>query len=212
MLVYLAGLYSVGDVDENIEKARKVAAQLWDEGVYVICPHANTGRFENLCQRATYEDFMAGDFDMIRRCDAIVMLEGWENSKGANREHSLALLLRMPVYYWPNYPPKHPTEINSPEQCKSFLETVMQMYRVHLDKNADYSPANILGTGEIGLVTRLWDKCARLMNLTGFRMNIQSSSFTMPKVPKSESIDDSYLDLAVYAIIGLLLRRGQWGK
>lgn len=212
MLVYLAGLYSVGDVDENIAKARVVAAKLWDEGVSVICPHANTGHFESLCVKAKYEDFMAGDFDMIRRCDAIVMMTGWENSPGANREHSLALLLRIPVYYWPNYPSRHPTEISSPQQCQSFLEIIMSMYRVHLDKNADYSPANILGTGEVGLVTRLWDKCARLMNLTGFRMTIESSSFEAPRVPKSESIDDSYLDLAVYAIIGLLLRRGQWGK
>ena len=155
---------------------------------------------------------MRGDLDMIRRCDAIVMMPGWEASKGADREHSLALSMRLPIYYWPHCPTPHITEITSPQQCISFLEIVMGMYRTHLKKNADYSPANILGTGEIGLVTRLWDKCARIMNLVGFKMKVETSSFETPRSPNNESIDDSYLDLAVYAIIGILLRQGQWGK
>jgi hypothetical protein len=147
MLVYLAGLYSAGNVDENIENARKIAAALWDEGLYVIRPHANTGKFEDLCTKTTYADFLSGDFDMIRRCDALVMIPGWENSPGAREEHNLAQGLLMPVYYWPDCPSRHPTEITSPVQCVSFLDTIMRMYRVHLQKNADYSPANILGTG-----------------------------------------------------------------
>lgn len=34
----------------------------------------------------------------------------------------------------------------------------------------------------------------------------------IPKEPKNESIEDSLLDAANYSVIGLLLRRGQWGN
>jgi hypothetical protein len=69
-----------------------------------------------------------------------------------------------------------------------------------------------MGTGEIGLVTRLWDKMARLLNLTGFVVEISEAEYVKPKTPKNESIDDTLCDMAVYAIIGQLLRKGVWGK
>jgi len=107
---------------------------------------------------------------------------------------------------------QHPTEIKCPEQTRAFSDILQKMYQTHLDKNFDYSPANILATGEIGLVTRLWDKVARLMNLTGFRFSVTCDGFDAPKQPKHESIDDTLMDAAVYSIIGLLLRQGKWGK
>jgi len=106
----------------------------------------------------------------------------------------------------------HPTELLRPIQAQAFKEILGHMYQVHLDKNADYSPSNVLATGEIGLVTRLWDKVARLLNLTGFQIEISSSRFVVPKKPKNEAIEDTYMDLAVYGIIGLLLRQDKWGK
>jgi len=106
----------------------------------------------------------------------------------------------------------HPTARLRPAQVEAFDAILQKMRQTHLDKNADYSPANILGTGEIGLVTRLWDKMARLMNLTGFRIEIASSTFAEPLQPKNESVEDTLTDLSVYAIIGLLLRQGKWGK
>lgn len=106
----------------------------------------------------------------------------------------------------------HPTERIRPLQAQRFREIVDQMYQVHLDKNADYSPANILATGEIGLATRLWDKMARLLNLVGFRIEIASARYEEPREPKNESVDDTLMDMAVYAIIGKLLREGVWGK
>lgn len=110
------------------------------------------------------------------------------------------------------YDPPHPTLLQSPIQTKAFWETIGKIYRTHLDKNADYSPANILGTGSIGVVTRLWDKTARLLNLAGFKLHMETSEYVAPKEPKNESIADSFLDLASYGIIGLLLMRNQWGR
>lgn len=104
----------------------------------------------------------------------------------------------------------HPTEISAPEQCKAFREVLDKMYQTHLDKNADYSPMNILATGNVGVVTRIWDKAARLMNLTGF--NIRTGELGLERRAKNEAIEDTLLDLANYAVIALLLRRKQWGK
>jgi len=216
MLVYVAGPYS-GDTEEqitfNIGHAREVAAKLWDMGHTVICPHANTSHFERLCQKADYEAFTRGDIVLLTLCDAIVMLDGWEASKGAKGEYTYALENDIPVYWERDLPELHPTEVRSPVQAFAFRQELGCMYRTHLKKNADYSPNNILATGEIGVVTRIWDKVARLMNLSGFQFRIAQPGVIVQRLaPKSEAIEDTLLDLAVYGIIGKLLRDGKWGR
>jgi hypothetical protein len=76
------------------------------------------------------------------------------------------------------------------------LQTLM------LKKHEDYGPMNISGApgGPMnGLRVRMYDKLARLNNL------IDSGD-----TPNYESIEDTLIDLANYAIIGLLVQRGQW--
>jgi hypothetical protein len=73
---------------------------------------------------------------------------------------------------------------------------------IMVKKHRDYGPMNIAGApgGPMnGLRVRMYDKLARLNNLvdTG-------------DTPNYESIEDTLLDLANYAIIGLLVQRGQW--
>ena len=77
-----------------------------------------------------------------------------------------------------------------------------ELYSVLVRKHADYGPLNISGApgGAMnGLRVRMYDKLARLNNLvdTG-------------DTPNYESIEDTLIDLANYAIIGLLVQRGQW--
>ncbi|HRF49353.1 MAG TPA: DUF1937 family protein [Anaerolineales bacterium] len=214
MLVYVSGPYTAKTHDEisaNIQAAREVAIKLWEMGHAVICPHLNTAHFEVDCN-AKYDDYMRGDFELLAVCDAIVMLPNWRDSNGAVAELNYANELGMGVFTAPNLPPLHPTEVRCPQQTKAFREIIGQMYRTHLRKNADYSPANVLLTGEVGLVTRLWDKVARLLNLTGFDVKVDVGSFKAPKTAQNEPIEDAYEDAGVYAIIGRLLRAGKWGK
>ena len=86
------------------------------------------------------------------------------------------------------------------------------MYQVHLDKNADYSPANVLGVGEIGLIVRMWDKMTRLLNLLGFEIDVKFVGYHGPKEAMNESVEDSYRDISVYAIIAQIYREGKWGN
>lgn len=211
MLIYVAGPYR-GDVQNNIAAARERSIRLWEEGHTVICPHMNSAHFEDVCENISDEEWLQRCINLLARCDAIALVEGWEKSVGTKLEVDYAKKYGIPIIFPGQIPLLHPVEVKSPMQVEGFIEIVMQMYRVHLSKNSDYSPANILGTGEVGLVTRLWDKIARLMNLMGFKIDVQMSSFTQPEAPKHESIDDTLLDAANYSVIGLLLRRGQWGR
>lgn len=221
MLLYVAGPYSAPSASEreaNIKAAGAVAAELWRKGHAVICPHANTSEFvvplgnDDPADLETYELIMRGDLMMLARCDGLVMLEGWKSSAGARREYDYAMSLNMPIYHVPALPDLHITEKRCPAQAQAFAEELGRMYRTHLSKNADYSPANILLTGEVGLATRLWDKIARILNLSGFVLRVEAGGFSQPIQASHESLDDSYRDAAVYALIGLLLRRGQWGR
>jgi hypothetical protein len=68
-------------------------------------------------------------------------------------------------------------------------------------KHEDYGPMNIAGApgGAMnGLRVRMYDKLARLSHLGD------------NDTPNYESIEDTLIDLANYAIIGLLVQRGQW--
>ena len=170
---------------------------------------------------STYGD--NGDREtIIARCDAAVYLPNWYNDARCLQDLTYAKTQGLITYGWHNLPALHPTEVVCPIQSVEFLTTVMRMYRMHLDKNADYSPANILGTGMLGLTTRLWDKLVRFMSLYGYPISIKHYRYGMKiiflnkrkklKEPKNEPIEDTLLDMAAYSIIALLLQKGKWGK
>lgn len=87
-----------------------------------------------------------------------------------------------------------------------FEEAVQQVFQhaksVLLQKHADYGPKNISqspGGPLNGLRVRMWDKFARINNL------IDSGA-----EPENESLRDSFLDMANYAIIAMLVLDGDW--
>lgn len=106
------------------------------------------------------------------------------------------------------YMPKNEPLVS--EQSKEFELILDDLFQMHKKKTADYSAWNIKGAGEQGVAVRLWDKTARLMNLMGW--DIGTGKWSQPKEPKNESVDDTLMDLASYAIIMIILRRGKWGK
>ena len=73
-----------------------------------------------------------------------------------------------------------------------------EMRDVMISKQHDYGPGNILDFGDKGVLVRANDKIARLKNL-------------YQGVPRNESLEDSWLDLANYAVIAMMVRRGYWG-
>jgi len=85
------------------------------------------------------------------------------------------------------------------EQLRVACECVMLMD----SKQMDYGSTNIAACGELGVAFRIQDKCSRLRNLLLKELKGDSSI-------NHESLEDTYLDSANYAMIGLLLNRGLW--
>jgi hypothetical protein len=80
--------------------------------------------------------------------------------------------------------------------------TVEELVDLLLSKHKDYGPKNISlapGGAINGLRVRMHDKLARINNLVDSGAD-----------PEHESLEDSFKDMANYAIIGLLVLRGQW--
>jgi hypothetical protein len=91
-------------------------------------------------------------------------------------------------------------------EFQSFTETVHEYFRLNaellLSKHKDYGPKNISSApgGAInGLRVRLHDKLARINHL-----------IDLGKDPENEALRDSFIDLANYATIGLLVLDNKW--
>lgn len=81
-------------------------------------------------------------------------------------------------------------------------EIIDELYMLLLSKHKDYGPLNIAKSpgGPInGLRVRMWDKIARINHLVDNGAKAEH-----------ESLEDSFKDLANYAIIGLMVLRGKW--
>jgi len=84
----------------------------------------------------------------------------------------------------------------------SVSEVMDELAELLIQKHHDYGPKNISASpgGPLnGLRVRLHDKLARLVNLTD-----------EAREPKYESLEDTLMDMANYAVIGLLVLRGKW--
>lgn len=98
-LVYIAGPYRSGTtfgLKKNIDKAERVAVKYWQLGYAVICPHKNTSFLDGTCSDKVFLD---GDLEMLKRCDVIVMMKGWQKSKGAKTELFFAKANKIKVIY-----------------------------------------------------------------------------------------------------------------
>lgn len=186
MIVYLAGPDDVG-----IEKA------LWNAGHSVV----NARGMGAAPARAR----------LVTACDAVVF-DGTRSNLDGDTLEDLAVADKHGIPVHMELPGLHFSESVYPVQFDEMRAVLGKLYRTALDKNADYGPGNLALTGTIGVAVRLGDKVCRLLNLLGFRFEVKYGGFTDLQHPKFESLDDTLMDAANYAVMGLLLRRGAWGK
>lgn len=98
-VAYIAGPYRASTprgILENIRRAEAVAIKVWQSGDAAICPHMNTRLFDGLAPDSVWLD---GDLEILKRCDYVVMVPGWETSSGSREEKRLAESLGMVVIY-----------------------------------------------------------------------------------------------------------------
>ena len=98
-VIYIAGKYTAPNQKtkkKNIKNAEEAAKAVWKRGMAAICPHLNTKNWDNLLDT---EEFLEGFFSIVKKCDAVLMLNGWKDSTGAEAEHWLATTYNVPVFY-----------------------------------------------------------------------------------------------------------------
>ena len=105
-------------------------------------------------------------------------------------------------------------ETEYPELSEEYKRIGTEMYEMFARKHMDYGLNNIALGGDIinneadkkfsltGLAIRLTDKISRLKNLLSNGKNYV----------KGESMEDTFIDIANYGIIGLLVGRDKWKK
>lgn len=102
IVIYVSGAYMGNDGGKNINKnilfARDCAIDLWERGYTVICPHLNTQYFERDC-KCSYDDYLEGDIEIVKRCDAVFVLHNYIDSKGAQKEIEVAKENNLPIFY-----------------------------------------------------------------------------------------------------------------
>lgn len=79
-----------------------------------------------------------------------------------------------------------------------------ELQEILVSKQVDYGPLNIWnapGGATNGLMVRMSDKLERLKNLIYNSIE-----------PNHEALEDSFVDIANYAIIALMVERGIWEK
>ena len=84
---------------------------------------------------------------------------------------------------------------------QAFEKVCQEMLQVFIKKHKDYGKGNILDTKELGIAFRVSDKLNRLKHL-----------LIKKKKPENESIEETWIDIAVYAVIAILFRRSWFKK
>jgi hypothetical protein len=117
--------------------------------------------------------------------------------------NSVKVIDRFGVQYSEDSKPKPNNNSNS-AFASAVWEVMDEIGNLLITKQQDYGPGNVNNAygGPInGLLVRIGDKFERLKNL-----------FKNKELPKHESIEDSFKDMANYAVIALMVQRGTWPK
>lgn len=100
--IYVAGRYrgpTRDAIELNIQAARHIGRLCLEKGWYPQIPCNNTNHFEHLLPDVDDQVYIEGTLEMMRRCDAVVLIPGWRQSKGAVGEVQEAIRLGMPIFY-----------------------------------------------------------------------------------------------------------------
>lgn len=82
-------------VEENCRRAEAAALEVWRAGAVAICVHAMCRHYSGAAPDSVW---LAGDLEILRRCDAVLLVEGWEASSGTRGEIEEAERLGIPVW------------------------------------------------------------------------------------------------------------------
>ena len=106
MRIYVAGPLSAETKEQrevNIRRADAIGRELFIRGHYPFVPHTQAASwFED--PHPLFQDYNAlvADHDILgwlSVCDAVIFIEGWEDSKGSRMEHDAAVEFGKKIFY-----------------------------------------------------------------------------------------------------------------
>ncbi|KKN22935.1 hypothetical protein LCGC14_0910100 [marine sediment metagenome] len=105
---YIAGPYrasngghdyqSYYEIDRNINEARLWATKLAQEDIPFFCAHMNSAHMEVLVPSTPPDYWLNLDMLILEHASALLLIPGWEDSKGALAEKDRAKELGIMVY------------------------------------------------------------------------------------------------------------------
>lgn len=217
---YLAGPMS-GYPEYNYPAFAAAADALRANGWVVFNPAENEAD-ESEKQGGTaaeYRKYLAIDLPAVLESERVFVLPGWEKSRGARMEVSLALLAGIEVWPYDDealYSLDQITEVPlfaGWSGHQTYYRLLEDAARIHAKKNKDYGGqrgdplSNFKDAVKLGVtpfdgcLVRMSDKFARICNLNRKEKEGEGASVS------DESIEDTLVDLANYALLAICLRR-----
>lgn len=90
--IYISGkITGTTDYIQRFERAEKALSK------YIVINPAKVNA--QLPKETTWEEYMKMSMCMLKMCNAIYMLKGWEDSKGAELEHEFAKSKNYKIFF-----------------------------------------------------------------------------------------------------------------
>lgn len=99
-LIYIAGPYTAETpegIQENVEAAQQLGREvmsLFPGKVLAVVPHSMGKGLES---QEDYAFWCEATIEVMKRCDAVVLVPWWIKSQGAVKEVDVAIRMRLPV-------------------------------------------------------------------------------------------------------------------
>lgn len=219
MLIYLASPYSHPNAfirEQRFDEACRAAGKIMKLGHVVFSPIAHSHPIAERGIEGSWDFWQKQDLPILERCDALAVLEldGWKESVGVQAEiahaekigKTIGRLDPATIAFDLQFIDKghHARKVIGGDA--QYLKLLDELRALHLKKAADYGSdedplANIRNAAQAGVDPALaaWvrtlDKVQRI------------NQYWKKRTLANESVEDSYLDLAAYALIGLRLLR-----
>ena len=97
-LIYIAGPFRAKngwEIERNIREAEELALVVAQLGAVPVCPHTMYRFFNGVLLDQFWLD---ATLDLLRVCDAILLLPRWRESQGAKGERDEAMTIGIPVF------------------------------------------------------------------------------------------------------------------
>jgi hypothetical protein len=98
-VIYVAGPYrdeSAWGIEQNIRHAEEIGLEIAKLGAASLIPHTLYRFFQGVLPDRFWLD---ATLELMRRCDAILLCDGWKGSSGSVAEKHEAARIGLPIFY-----------------------------------------------------------------------------------------------------------------